>query len=86
MISYILQLPEMKNKKRAVLMGSLQATVASLSVLSQLYKTLENCKIKKKTEMYSSPFISKLNVHVTYVNVPLKRTYTLTNLNRSNQN
>ena len=38
----------MKNKKRAVLIGSLQATVASLLALSQLYKTLENCKIKKK--------------------------------------
>ena len=46
MISYALQLLEMEKKKIAVLIGYLQATVASSLALLQLYGTLD-IKIRK---------------------------------------
>ena len=67
MTSYILQLQEVERKKRAVLIRHLQAAVAILFAILQLYETLsENWKIKRKTEIYSLPFISKLNSQCFY--------------------
>ena len=61
MISYILQLLKMEKKKIVLFIGSLEAAVARLFVLLQLYGTLrENWKIKGKTEIYALPFISKI--------------------------
>ena len=62
MISYILQLLEMEKNKIVVPIGNLEAAAASLLALLQLYgANRENWKIKKKAEIYSLPFISKLN-------------------------
>ena len=52
----------MGKQKIDVLIGSLQAVVVSLLALLQLYRTLrENWKIKGNTEIFSLPFIFKLN-------------------------
>ena len=60
----------MQKEKIAVLIGSLQAAIASLSALLQLYETLrENWKIKGNTEIYSLPFNSKFNSQYFFQNL-----------------
>ena len=67
MITYILQLLKMEKRKIFVFICSLEAAVARLFVLSQLYGTLrENWKIKGKTEIYALPFISKFKGYLHY--------------------
>ena len=62
MISYITSDKLLEKRKEAVLIGSLQAAVASLLALLQLHGTLkENRKIKGKTKIYLLTFIFKLN-------------------------
>ena len=61
---YILQLLEMEKKKiLAMLISSLQATVASLLALLQLYGTLrENWKIGKFPSLTPNVFITELDI------------------------
>lgn len=65
LISYLLQLLEIKKKKIAVFMSSLQATAASLLPLLQLYGALgKTGKLKEKLEYMHYVFFPSLTPNI----------------------